>query len=164
MQEQREIESFALEVYWEAGFLTETPVEPEKLARKLLGPLSVRFVGFDVLRTHAAALARLGKEWRVYLRKGLPAVERRFCCAHELAEWFLADRCVPDPHPEQSADCLAAALLAPKPFAERACKARGPQWRQLALDFGTTESCAALRFGEITGRPLALVTPTSVRR
>lgn len=163
MLEQVEIERLVEELYRIAGFDGDEPVAPETLVRVTMGDRALRFVDGSVLR-HNAAVARVGTEWRVYLRRGLPDVTRRFSVAHELSEWFLARLAGVDrTHIEQSADCMAAAVLAPKPYAARVCKKRGGRWRQLALDFGCTESCAALRFGEVTGKPLALATRFTVR-
>lgn len=163
MLTQHEIESAAKSLYATAGHDGADPIEPERLAHALLGPRSLRFVDESVLIHHDSALARVGAQWRIYLRKGLTPRLRRFSVAHEIAEWFLVTAGVEDDESEQDADAIAAALLAPLPFASAACEHRGRKWGQLALDFGSTESCAALRYGEVTGRPLLLLTPRCVR-
>jgi hypothetical protein len=162
MLDQPQIEGIACDLYRAAGFSPDSPVDPLELARGLMGRRAVRFVGDTVLIHHNAAVSRIGTEWRLYLRKGLPDRVRRFSCAHEIGEWFLARQGLADADVEASADALAAAILAPKPFAAQACR-RGPRYPQLAKAFGSTESCAALRFGEVTDRPLVLVTARCTR-
>lgn len=61
------------------------------------------------------------------------------------------------------ADALAAALLAPRQQFLRALGEDGYRLPILARRFETTESCVALRAGEVTGEPMALVAPRSVR-
>jgi len=112
---------------------------------------------------HSAAVARIGDVWRIYIRSDLTERERNFSIAHELAEWLIARRGLGDADTEQSADAMAAAILVPKPFALKACGVRGAKWSQLARDFRASESCAALRYGEVTGEPLVLLTPRCAR-
>lgn len=165
MLEQVAIEELADRLYGEAGLRADAPASPFRLAMSLLGERAVRRFRDEDLRLEAY-LARVGGEWRIYLREGLSPVRSRFNLGHEIAEWALRREGIRDGHGmdvESSADALAAALLAPRPFATSACRARGGSWTQLALDFGCTESCAALRYGEVTGEPLALVTPASIR-
>lgn len=164
MLEQREIEEAAGAIYRLAGFRAGRPVSPRKLAQALLGAGAVRLVGEEVLRNQHAAVARVGAEWRIYLRRGLAPAVQFFSIGHELAEWFLMRQGVSHAEAELSADGVAAAVLAPLDYAREACAARGARWGQLALDFGSTESHAALRFGEVTREPLLLMTPTSVRQ
>lgn len=163
MLDQSAIEGLAGDIYRAAHARPCRPEDPAKLASKLLGSGSVRFVGPEVLRRHNAAVARIGEEWRIYLRSDLDPVTQRFSIAHELAEWFLARHGIDAPEVEHSADAVAAAILVPLRYARAACAARGPRWKQLAMDFSTTESCAALRYGEVTGHPLALITASSIR-
>lgn len=163
MLEQTEIEGVAESIYRAAGLKAGTRVRPERLASAILGAGTVRVVGDDVLPRHHAAVARIRDEWRIYLRRGLAPSVRNFSIAHELAEWVLVQRGAEGTEVEQDADGVAAALLAPRCFAERACRASGRNWEQLALAFNTSQSFAVLRYGEVTGYPLALVTRSSVR-
>ncbi len=64
---------------------------------------------------------------------------------------------------ESKCDALAAALLAPRAPVLAAVARHGFRLPRLARCFGTTESCIALRVGEVTGQPLALITPTAIR-
>lgn len=113
---------------------------------------------------HAPALARCWS-WRderhidVCSRSG--ARFREFLIAHELVEFEGHRLGVADP--EVVADRGAGALMAPAAAFRRAAQA-GLTLDQLANAFHLTRSGAALRIGEATRRPVALVTPYTVRR
>lgn len=160
MLTEREIEALAEEAIRAAGFDPADLPDAVRLARRLVGPV----------RTFApaclpgdAVLARVGGERRIYVRGRLPPIRLRWAVLHECAEALLEGGGYRERDVEVVADRLAASLGVPRPAARKACRQRGPEWRQLALDFRTTQSCAALRFGEVTGWPTLLVTPKSVR-
>jgi hypothetical protein len=131
------------------------------LAKRLLGETAVRLVSPDALPGDAA-LARVDGETRIYLRTGLSQTRLRFAVAHELAHWAL-DIGSASLDGEQLCDALAAALVAPRPAFHGALRDVGERYPVLADRFGTSESCIVLRWGEVTGTPTALVTPSSVR-
>jgi hypothetical protein len=150
-----EIEATAQRLLREAGLpVTERP-NPDQLARRLLGS-PVRLVPPHVLRREAA-LARVSGQWWVFLRSDLAGERRAFALLHEVAHWAIGATAA-----EDRCDALAAAMLAPRPAFLQALERHG-SLQTLARAFATTESCVALRLGEATGRPLALVTPSSVR-
>ena len=64
---------------------------------------------------------------------------------------------------EAAADYLGAALVAPRRAFASALRALGDDLAELAAVFRSTETAAALRVGEVTGRPLAVVAPHRVR-
>jgi len=109
-----------------------------------------------------AVLARVGSVWRVYLRPRLPPERARFALAHELAEWWLRRTGYAGERVEDVANHLGAALVAPRSRVVRLVRAR-PTFAELASELEATESLAALRVGEVTGEPLALVSPALVR-
>lgn len=151
-----DIEKLAETLYREAGYGSCEQAPLVTFATRLLGPRAVRLVPANALPGNGA-LARVGDQWRVYLRRDAPRTARRFVLLHELAHWALGKG-----GSELDCDALAAALLVPRPAFLKAL-AHTRELPALARSFGTTESCVALRVGETTGRPLALVTPESVR-
>jgi len=101
---------------------------------------------------------------RIYYRSSLAPQRADFVVAHELAHWALGTRLTEDENDIESAcDALAAALIAPRRAFLDAVRAYGTRLPRLARAFQTTESLTALRLGETTGEPLALVAPRSVR-
>lgn len=156
--EQWEIEGAADGLYIEAGL--SPPTAPSVLARALLGPDALHVVHAGCLPGDGA-LARVRDEWRIYVRCRLPVPRLRAAVCHELAEWHLARVGYREPDTEAVADAIAAAILTPRALFAR--EARGRTWHQLARLFAVTESCVALREGEVRGTPLALITPARVR-
>lgn len=153
-----DIEGTAEALYRMAGLDSGDGAKPLELARRLLGPGSVRVV-------HAAALpgdgafAVVNGDPRIYVRCKLPRNRRRWVLSHEIAEWWLWRQRYRGSDVEQLADALAAALIAPRQLFLRAVRRDGQQLPLLALRFSVTESCAALRVAETTGTPTALLAP-----
>lgn len=153
-----DIEGTAEAMYRAAGLDPREGASPLALARRLLGPGAV-------FSYHAASLAgdgqlsRHGDRWRIAIRSGLSPARRRWAIAHELAEWCLTLARYQEPDVEQMADALAAALLAPRQAFLRVLREDGQRLPLLAARFESTESFAALRIGETTDQPLALVAP-----
>lgn len=125
-----------------------------------------------MLRIAAAAKVRL--EWlvsgeepieRPVSRRAIisnlihPVVER---VGRTLGHWLLR-RHGYDGADEAAADYLGAALIAPRAAFVRAHRVHGDGLDKLADAFGTTETGAALRLGEVLRRPLAVVAPKTVR-
>ncbi|HEV8245572.1 MAG TPA: ImmA/IrrE family metallo-endopeptidase [Polyangiaceae bacterium] len=145
-------------MYRAAGLHPSGGASPLALANGLLGPGSV-------LSYHASslpgdgALAWVAGKPRIYIRSRLSPARRRFAICHELAEWCLTLARYQEPDIEQLANALGAALLAPRQLFLRVLRADGRNLPLLAGHLGTTESCAALRLGETTDLPLALIAP-----
>lgn len=156
-----ELEGIAEAAYREAGLDTEAP-SPARLARALLGPAAI-LRGPRPLHG-PAALVRVGQDWRIILARGLPPLEAAFAVGHELGHWLLRRHgCLPDNDEERHADYLAGALLAPRRAFLAARRALGEDLPRLAHALRMTETGAALRLGEVTGLPLAVVAPRRVR-
>lgn len=153
----RALEHLAESRYESAGL---DPAEPDlpRLVRALLGTSVTR--GPRPI-SGPAALYRVGPAWGIVVSSKLPLVHARFFIAHELAHWILRDEGLDD-RDEAAADYLGAALLAPRRAYLAAVRA-GLELPELAERFGLTETGAALRIGETTGRPIVLVAPASVR-
>lgn len=152
-----EIEGEAELLYRQAGFSTDEQAPTVLLARRLLGPESIRTVHAEALPGDGC-LARVGGEWRIYVRRCAPPQAKRFALLHELAHWALGGEAT-----ELECDALSAALLVPRRAYLRVLAREGLRLPALALAFGTTETCVALRLGEATSEPLALITPATVR-
>jgi hypothetical protein len=152
-----DIEGTAERVYREIGAEPTTALSPMKIARHVLGDGAVRLVPATAL-PGVGSLARVRGQWLVFLREDAPLHAQRFVLCHELAHRLLGPSAT-----EHQCDALAAALLLPREAFLRAL--RQHRWRlaPMARVFCATESCVALRAGEVTTKPLALVTPRSVR-
>ena len=159
--DQADIEGEADRLYRVAGLDSGTAAPIIWLATELLGAGAV--VPVHMLREPGGAcLVRVNGQARIYFRSRLPPMRRDFAIGHELAHWCLRDA-EEGLELERACDALAAALIAPRAAFLKVVARHGARFTRLAKAFATTESLAALRFGETTLEPLALVTPQSVR-
>ena len=154
------LDRLACSLYEEAREDPGEPVSPIRLVRVLIGKQSIGFVPKRSLPDWAM-LTRVNGEHRIFVRKDVPGRELGHTVAHELAHWALRRAGLDDAEP--MCDYLAAALVAPIPAFRRALKTYGERLPALARAFRTTQSLVALRWGESTSRPLALVRPGLVR-
>lgn len=160
MGEQLDLEGIANAAYVEAGLDSSQPSVP-RLARALLGADAIQRGPRPL---HApAALIRVGESWRIILARSLPRLCAMFAVGHELGHWLLARHGYDGADEERAADHLGAALLAPRRAFLTARRALGEDLPTLAEAFSMTETGAALRLGEVTGVPLAVVAPMQVR-
>ena len=144
-------------IYERAGFDQAEPPGPSRIAAAL--GIQIATAPKRGAWGHGC-LVRLSGQWQVWLAPGLPAQHKAFAIAHELAEWAFRDSGIDELEP--LCDATAGAILAPrKAFAS--VTGHAPDFAALAKMFRTTESCVALRFGEVVGHPLALVSPRLVR-
>lgn len=142
-------------IYRATGYLTSEQAPILKMAERLLGDGSIRTAPRGVLSTWGS-MARVGTSWRIYLAADCPASRLNFVAAHELSHWVLGLGAT-----EEDCDRLAAALVLPRSAFLSRCRL-APSLAACRR-FGVDQSCAWLRYGEATGTPLALVTPTSIR-
>lgn len=158
--EQLELEGIATAAYREAGIDPEKP-SVVRLAKTLLGEGAIergpRPIGGP------AALIRVGASWRIVVARSLPRAYALFAVAHELGHYLLRREGFRGDDEERAADYVGGALLAPRDAFLAARRAYGPDLGELARAFGTTETGAALRLGEVTGQPLAVIAPKIVR-
>jgi hypothetical protein len=152
-----DLEGIAEARYSDAG-LDPAEADLPRLVRALLGVAVER--GPRPI-SGPAALYRVGPAWRIVVSSKLPLPYARFWVAHELAHWILRDEGLDD-RDEAAADYLGAALLAPRRGFLSAVR-EGLELPDLAERYGLTETGAALRVGETTGRPLVVVAPARVR-
>lgn len=154
-----DIEGTAEAMYRAAGLDPREGASPLALAHGLLGPGSVRSVHAASLPGDGVLVWERGKA-QIQLRAKLSPQRRRWAICHELAEWCLRLARYEGDDSEQLSNALAAALLAPRQLFLRVVREEGRCLPTLARRFVTTESCAALRIGETTEQPLALVAPS----
>ncbi len=109
------------------------------------------------LVTTRAALVRVGKSVRVYIRPG--QVDRHFLLAHELGHWILRREGHKEwATDEESANHIAGAILAPASTYARAAKAVGATaYDELGRIFHTTSTSAALRDHVLSGADMSIV-------
>lgn len=145
-------------IYETAGADEREPGNPVALAKAL---------GVDVQGAPRsglwgdATLTKVGGRSVIWTAPRVPPVRLRFAVAHELAEWAMRHRGNDDV--EALCDATAAALLAPALVFREALASFGDDLPALARVFRVTETCAALRIGETTAEPVALVSPALVR-
>lgn len=157
-----DIEAIAAELYELARADMGDPPGAVALARTLFGADGIQRVDWRIIHG-PAVLVRIDGQPRIYVGRGLTAAELAFSVSHELGHW-MCDRlgCGDDPDLEQICDATGAAIVLPRRAFRAALGVLG-NLDALARAFVTTESCAALRMGETTGRPLCLLAPTRVR-
>lgn len=153
-----DLECIVERIYREAGAGPDDVWRPSRIARALFGP-DVLYLVPDV--PGHAQLTRMHGGPVIAVRKGLSPAYRDHAIAHELGHWALELEGVPhDEHTENACDFIGAALITRRrPFARVARH----DYRQLALDFRTTETLVALRVGEVLNEPVAVVSPHLVR-
>lgn len=135
---------------------------PLYVARRLLG----RDCIIRNRSTLLGSLGRLGEQYYITARAGLPDPIFLWVLGHELAHWERGSPCgrgtrTARPSEETICDYAGAALQMPRVAFQRRLNEIGGRkpWRQLALDFATTETSAALRAGEVEERAIAVVAP-----
>lgn len=156
-----ELETVAESMLQSAGMDDGEAHKMTDLASSLLGKGAVRVVPHKALPAKAQ-LATVNGRKMIFIQKGLTSSMSRWAVAHELAHWGLG---IDSSHPHNEVICeaLAARLIIPRRAYAAAANRHGHQYRRLAKSFVTTESCVALRHGEVSGRPLALISPALVR-
>ena len=155
--DQADIEGAARFCYQLAGLDGDEAASPLTVASRLAGT-RVPVIRTDGIRA-AAALARVGSEWRIYIRRGLSRRAKLWLVWHEVAELALRLERYECADVEECADRLAAAMRMPARAFRLAVRTCGDDWSELAEAFDVAETSAALRWGEVFDEPLALVAP-----
>lgn len=145
-----------------------------ELAERTLGIGSVQFVPSSWL-SHRGRLVRSRTqphlpgirpdtaEWYIQVKRKLHVVDLTWAIAHELAEWLLRQvLAVIDENIEQIANTLAAALILPREV--MLPHIHEPPNFVLAPAHCVTPSCFALRWAEVSGEPVMVVSPSGVHR
>ena len=146
-----------------AGYALDDKPGAAVIVRALLGPRAVRKAPPSAIHGAEGELSDVEGQTRIYLSNRLDSKRAAFVALHELAHLHLGARKHGGPELEALCDAIAAALLCPRMAYRAAVCRRGLDWEQLAFDFGTSCSVVALRYGEVTGEPIALVAPRTVR-
>lgn len=134
------------EIYRRAGAPDDEAWLASRLARALGHP--VRTVG------NMKALAKLS-EGEILVRRTLPAAIAEWAVGHELGHLVGV-------RSERLCNFIGAAvLMRRRPFLA-ALGEHPDEWELLAELFGTDSTAVVLRAAELTGRPLAVVTPSRV--
>lgn len=145
-------------IYERAQADEANPPDPLRLAKRL-------GIGVEVAPRRGlwgdATLTLVRGKPVLWTTRGTPVVRLRFAVAHELAEWAHRER--QEETIEDLCNATAAAIIAPRRLFLEALGAIGDDLPALARVFRTTESCVALRLGETTAQPVALVSPALVR-
>lgn len=151
-------EGIAQWIYDRAGADMGDPPDPVDLA-KALGIRVEYAAGATV--GNDAVLSRQDGIWTIRLTRGAPAARLRFALGHELGEWACRER--HEETIEALCNAVSAAVLLPRPVFRAAIAHFGQDLPSIAAAFRTTETCAGLRVGEVTDRPMLLVSPSEVR-
>ncbi len=156
--EQLELELLAKEVRQRAGLKDDEFELATRIAARVLGPDAV---ALDPKMLGAAYLRRTLDGFQIVVNPG--ARDVRFHVAHELGEWalkVLANFGGTHVERERAANYLAAAILAPESAVRRAHAARGERIREIASQFGLSQTSVVLRLAEVRGDERAVVTRT----
>lgn len=149
------------EAAWLLGDLDGAP-SARRIVERNMGPGSF-YMWPGALRGADAMLVTVGDKKRIAIRRGLGAAYLRWPVLHELAEWHIDRIGYREADVEEQAERLTAALVIPRAVYREAVRAHGERFAALARDFAVSQTCAALRFGETTGRPVAVIAPATVR-
>lgn len=156
LMQRGDFEVLATTLLKDAGMTSDEPVCVVQLVQRTLGPRALRFAPEGVLPGNGS-LVRVGTEWRIYLRKTAPYHLKRFVALHEVAHFVLGTRAT-----EDECDQLAAAVLLPRVAFLREHLDRRRRIHTIAQGYGADETCAWLRLAEVTGQPVAVVSPRRV--
>ena len=104
-------------------------------------------------------MARVHDRFQVWVRAGTAPARARWLVGHELGEWWYRDLRLPNRDKEQLCDAFGAALILPAPLFRRGLERFGLDLPVLASRLKTTQSLTLLRYGEVTGCPVALLRP-----
>ena len=154
-----ELEGLAEALFDLAGVADHETVTPASVARRAAGATVIRVP--HLLAT--GTLSLVNGQPVIAVRRGLDPIRERHVIGHELGHWILRREGVPvDDYTEAACDYIGAALLTRRAAFARALRDR-LTLPELAARFEVTETLAALREAEVTGRPRAVVAPGSVR-
>lgn len=157
-----ESDAWAKEILHLARMPDDTFIRASDLAEALPGMCGV-YQSKGLRLAGDAALARWNGSWYVAVRSGISMERGRFAVFHECAEYVFAIRGVHHPEKESACNAIAASLAMPRmPFLQ-SLKTYGENIEAVARCWKVTETSAALRIGEVTGRPLAAISPAQIR-
>jgi hypothetical protein len=141
-------------IYRLAGADLYNPPGGAQLARMLLGDDAIRVTPGMYREAEYSGAHRA-----ILVRRGLCVVDLNFLICHEAVEWYCDFIEYQEPNREWFCNAVAARLVAPREAVRAALRVTPGKPANLATWFCVSQTVAALRIGEVTGRPLALVTP-----
>jgi len=153
-----DVEGIAAWIYDRADADMADPPDPIDLARAL--DVDVAYDDGTSVGTDGA-LSRDAGRWIVRLARAASLERARFALGHEIGEWACRQR--NEETVEALCNAISAAVLLPRPAFRAALRYFGADLSALARVFRTTETCVGLRIGEVTDRPMLLVSPGEVR-
>ena len=158
-----EYETAANGLFRRAKVELDDPPGTIALARRLFGDDAVREAWHDGLVDGAKLVYENGRP-RIYVRRYIDHALRNYLVGHEVAEWALdcAGYCEDDR--ERAANAIGAALLLPRRAFLRSFRDHGFDLAELAAQYVAPWGAVALRVGETTDTPVALVTQSRVHR
>lgn len=147
-----------------AGFGLHDNPGTEAIAVGLLGKGCIELVPPRAIGWAHAELATY-RRLKIFLSDLLNPIEAAYSVGHELGHLHIGHHAHGSRDLEETCDAIAAALVCPRGAYQRAVEEQGPKiaLARLAKAFAVTQTCAALRLGEVTQRPIAVVTPQLVR-
>lgn len=153
-------EGTAARIYREARADPDNPPGPVILAQQWLGRDALVRVPRGSLSSDAAASCVNGQR-RIMVRQGLSPERLAWAVAHELAELALLEEGYSRADIEQLADTIAACIIAPRGAVRQVAAGLEPEEQvgSVADAFGVTDTCAALRVGEVFDAPVVVVAP-----
>lgn len=155
-------ERAATELFREVGADSRTPPGVVQVAHVLLGEDCFRYLPSSSI-AGGAALCRVRDRWFIYIAKTLTGPRLNHAIGHELGHFYCARAGIRPADEEQLADRIAGALCAPREAFLRAHQSHGIALAPLAAKFTLSLAGAALRLGETTRMPTALVKSETVR-
>lgn len=143
----------------ELAGVPRSSIAPLARVARLLGIAVVLVPGLRV----RGMLANVQGRPTIAIRKSLRGPEFSFTVGHELGHWALQRFGVKLDDPEleeRTCNVFAACALMPRAqFGNQCLDASVPE---LAATFRATQASVAMRLGEVTGRPVAVVLPSRV--
>lgn len=153
-----DVDGLAAWIYDRADADMADPPDPIDLAGAL--GIGVEYASGATIGADAV-LSRDAGRWIVRLARSASLERARFALGHEIGEWASRER--NEETIEALCNAISAAVLLPRPAFVAALRYFGPDLQALARVFRTTETCVGLRIGEVTDRPMLLVSPAEVR-
>ncbi len=137
-------------IYRLIGAKPKSPPAIRELVQRLLGS-SPRVA--DIRQE--SCLSRVGKQWRIYVRRGTATKQSESLIAQECAKWWYRQTGYQGADLPQRCLALAAALTAPQPSIVKALRLE--QGQERAQVFKLTQNMAVVPHGESSPRAVALV-------
>lgn len=146
-----------------AGFTTADAPGAYAIAVGCLGDGCLAKVPSHVLRRSHGELAKVHGRYRIYVSAAVSPARKAYVVLHELAHWRLIQLGYHGADVEALCDAISAALLVPRAPLLDAVAQHGPTWPAISADFAASQTICVLRYGEVTGVPVAVVGSGAVR-